>query len=359
MKNKAKRLSIIMILMMIFTSFEIAGVFAVDGVDNETTEPAVVAQEEAVVDVQMDEEVITPTVAPTLTAEAGYRAVVLKWTKVDNTAEEGKTNAAEYYNVYVNGAQTATNVKDLTYTVSGLDPFTAYSFSVAAVNTSKEGTPNVGPQSTAVSKQPVRDIAYALKIKKSGTLKSHKGPKAKMKVKTGQTIYAYGFAGGKYMVRNGDSIFYVARTRVGKKSAIYDTANDYTREEAQNYINQRGTGSATGNLVWVSTWTQHIYLFTGSAGNWTCVDDWNISTGTASTPTPTGIDGVKTLKKKIKKKHNIKWWRVFHGTAALHGVKSNWGKKLGKVASNGCIRNPIEKAKVIYDLAKGTRLIIY
>jgi lipoprotein-anchoring transpeptidase ErfK/SrfK len=295
-----------------------------------------------------------PAVAPTLTAEAGYRAVVLKWTAVENTSSEPdkKTNAADSYNVYLNGALAA-NTKDLTYTVSGLDPFTSYSFAVEAVNTA--GT---GPQATA-SKQPVRDIAYALKIKKSGTLKSHKGPKAKMKVKTGQTIYAYGFAGGKYMVRNGDSIFYVARTRVGKKSAIYDTANDYTREEAQNYINQRGTGSATGNLVWVSTWTQHIYLFTGSAGNWTCVDDWNISTGTASTPTPTGIDGVKTLKKKIKKKHNIKWWRVFHGTAALHGVKSNWGKKLGKVASNGCIRNPIEKAKVIYDLAKGTRLIIY
>ena len=90
---------------------------------------------------------------------------------------------------------------------------------------------------------------------------------------------------------------------------------------------------------------------------WVCIDDWECSTGLASTPTPTGINGLKSIHQKIKSKNGIKWWSTFNGNAALHGRKK--GKQVGKPASNGCVRNPDEKANLIYKFAtkKSTVLI--
>lgn len=346
MKKKAKRMSIILALALIFTSLEFAGVFALpeNSSDGEAVSAQAVETEGVLTAAEETPEPTAPAAAPALTAEASYEAVVLKWTAVEG---------ATAYVVTGNGKTIET--AELTATVKKLDPFKKYEFTVAAKNAA--GT---GPAAT-VKKAPVRDIQYKLTIKQSGTLRSHAGKRASMKVKAGKTYSAYGFAGGKYIMKgnNGKSTFYVARTRVGNKKAVTSSKIKYTRAEAENYVNARKQSSKSKKLIWVNTYTQHLYLFEGKKGAWKCVDDWKISTGTASTPTPTSISGLKKITGHTKLRHGIKWWSFFHGTAALHGVKNNWGKKLGRVASNGCIRNPVPKAKILYGTKKGTKVIIY
>lgn len=325
MKKNAKRISVILMLALIFTSIEFMGVFA----DSE---------------------------APTFSsfdAESGYRAVVLRW-----SADAAPDGATRTYEVYMDGKLVKKELPEtaVSWTVGSLDPMIAHNFQVKAINT--KGS-DVWETKTAVKrKQPVRTGRYILKIKQGGTLKKHagSGPK-KYKLKKG-TLYADRFQTGRYIFDANESTYYVARSRVGKKKFEYTRDFNYTRREAENFVNGKGVGSKTGVLIWVNTYTQHVYYFNRSGSRWVCTGDWECSTGTASTPTPSGINGMKTIKKKIKKSNGIKWWSTFNGNAALHGRKK--GKKVGKPASNGCVRNPDECAKLIYKSAgKKSKVFIY
>ena len=102
--------------------------------------------------------------------------------------------------------------------------------------------------------------------------------------------------------------------------------------------------------VFVNTYSQHAYFFDKVNGKWKLRNGWECATGLASTPTPTGNYGEKFLQKRTKKKNNIKFWNHFNGNAALHGTKPN-NKKVGRVVSNGCVRNPDKYAKQIYTQA--------
>lgn len=326
MKKMKKRLALILSMTVFITSFGFFGVFA-----EEETTPS---------------EPTAPAAVANLTAYSSYNGVVLRWTK--------DANATSYK---VNGAVvTPTDLGNgmLQYaTPNNLEPGVDVAFSVVASNEKGDS-----PAATVV-KAPVRAIAYKVKIKVGGTLRSHAGPKAKYKVKRGQTIYAdrYG-AGGKYIFSHNGSTFYCDRLRTSKRKAIYTRDFNYTPEEAQFFVNAKGLSSRTGVLIWISTYTQHIYMFQGTKGNWTCIGDYECSTGTASTPTPTGITGQKTIYKKIRSRHGIPWWSPFSDINSIHGKKSGW--KLGKPASNGCVRNYNENAKVMYKTAKkGTRVMVY
>ena len=402
MKKFRSRLAIVLMLMLVFvTSFELIGVFAEDGVQGEpvVTEEAEGAADavvpeagaadlaapeaEAVTDAVMNggeggeggeggseggdtptppEPTPTPEYAITasggLEAFSSYKSVVLEWNKATATKKTGETEEAAEVVYKVNGADVS--VQDLgskvRYTAGGLTAGVDAGFTVEAyVKEDPTKTASIG----SATKAPVRTIAYKLKIKKGGTLKSHGGPKAKMKVKAGQTIYAYGFGGGKYILENENgSIFYCNVTRTGKKSCVYSKSLVYSPKEAEFFVNAKGLSSKTSSLVWVNTYTQHLYVFTGSAGNWTCVHDNKCSTGKAKTPAPTGVSGNKTIWKKIKRRHGIKWWSPYSDINSIHSKKKAW--KIGVPSSNGCIRNYEPDAKFVYYNAPiGTKVLIY
>lgn len=291
-----------------------------------------------------------------LTALASCDSVYLRWT--DPTYTTAVT-------VAVNGAPTAVTATKradglMEYKVAGLNArvnyltgqYPLYAFTVTASN-------DGGSASDSTFGAPVKTISYKLQLKASGTLKSHGGPKAKIKVKKGQTIYAYGFGGGKYIFANEQgSIFYCNMSRTGKKSCVYDNSMYYTPEEAQLYVNDKGMSSKTGSFVWVNTYSQKLYVFTLTANGWTWVHDNKCSTGKASTPAPTGVSGKKQIWKKIKKRHGIKWWSPYSDINSIHSKKKAW--KIGVPTSNGCIRNYEPDAKFVYFNAPiGTRVHIY
>ena len=135
---------------------------------------------------------------------------------------------------------------------------------------------------------------------------------------------------------------------------------DYSRDEAeffvQGFCKKLNVGSKTSYLMWTSFYTQHIYLFHRDNGRWECVDDWHCGTGRAVTPSPTGT---KEIGNKSPYHHNLKWWSSFTAEGLGNAFHSKYsGDRVGQTLSHGCIRNPVKKAKKVYDnCARGTRVI--
>lgn len=336
--------------------------------DNETD--PVTTNETLTADVIKVDELIGPT---TFTAKferiirdlevlSSANSVHLRW-KAENAS--GAT-----YTFTVNGSSWPNSkvkkVSDTEYRICGLDAnincftgkFKKYDFTVTA---SKDGkTAKLSGKGA-----PVRTIAYKIKIKTSGTLKSHNSIKGKIKVKAGQYIYAYGFGcGGKYLFKDSKgSLYFCNFTRTSKRSCVYSKKVNYTDEEATLFVNDAGFYSKNNYLVWVNTYTQHIYLFRGSKGKWHLNHPDAVSaecaSGKASSPSPTSAAkfGRQTICRKIKTRHGIPYWSCYSDINAIHAKKSSW--KMGAPASNGCVRNLKTNAQKIYKHAANKKTKVY
>ena len=53
----------------------------------------------------------------------------------------------------------------------------------------------------------------------------------------------------------------------------------YNRATAESFVNAKGYDSVTDYLIWISTYTQHLYVFKGGPYNWSLVLDTPCSTG--------------------------------------------------------------------------------
>ena len=290
-----------------------------------------------------------------LRAHPSYNAVILDWSK---------SSIVDHFVVYKNGKKIATikkgthiskyNNKRVLYVVKGLEEFKSYKFKVVAYY-DKE----TKGESDSLKSQPVRPITYNLKIKENvpyGTLnrKNNKGPKS-VSLKAVEIVKAVGFNGGKYVFEKDGAIFNIVKMRISSVTCTYSTKVTYDKISAESYVNRKGLKSPTGQLIWVSTYTQELYIFTGpknTKGKWTLKEHWAVSTGKASSPTPGGNTFIKEVWKKISDRHNLPWWTCFSSYNAFHGAFDSWVKKLGNPASGGCIRNTKEHAKWIYDNIK-------
>ena len=331
---------------------------------------------------------------PSVKTYSSYNRVRLGWKKITKDVN-GFTYAdsvtVKYRVKPVTKAiksQTQDSTKTSYATKKNLDPLKTYEFKVEAYIVA-DGEEVAKSGAVTKSDSPVRPMRYKLTIKQGGTIKAHNTGKAKT-LSSGQVIYADRFQTGRYIFNEGKNVFWVSRTRIGGKSAEYTTKWNYTDKEMQYYVNDRGVKSKTKYLIMVNSYTQHLYIFKGTKSgtkykNWEiftnekkrsskkygkektlakgAVMDWEVGTGTASDPTPTGEKGLKETKPWLKSRHSIPWWTSFNGTASLHGDKyarNDEAKDMGKPVSSGCIRNPHERAHWIFDLCKkGTQLVIF
>lgn len=353
MKSFKSRLAIIVAMMVFVTSFTFIGVSAED----QTPSAAPAAAE------------TTPAAEPaapapvSLTAYASNEAVVFLWNKDEDASVKYLFNDQPITPIpYVNPRTgQAFNRYDVSCGagLSGTPGEGGVATGTVVAYRIKDDGSMVKSDPVTASGAAVKTIRYRLTIKASGTLKSHGGPKSTIKVKKGQKIDAYGFGGGKYIFKNEiGSVFYCNMTRTGKKSCVYEKTMNYSREEAEFFVNSRGISSRTGALVWINTYTQHLYRFTGSAGNWVCVNDFDCSTGKAKTPSPTGVSGKKAIWKKIKTRHGIPYWSPYSDINSIHAKRKGW--KIGTPSSNGCVRNYKQNAYDVYVNAPiGTAVLLF
>ncbi|MBR2674892.1 MAG: L,D-transpeptidase family protein [Mogibacterium sp.] len=334
MKKSRRKVAIILLLTLIFTSLELMGVSAED---------------EGVVKV-------APPEVSKLKANSGYQSITLTW-----KASQG----AEGYVVYMKGSEGFSEIKVLPnieteYRVPDLKKYKTYTFRVTAfVSDATAPGGRLESKPVKVKGQAVREMTYKLQLKAPATLYSHSGKRKKLNLKSGQEIEATHFSTGQYVFYKDGRRYHINSIRVRVLKGVYTQEKNYSIFEAENFINEMKVSSKTKVLIWVNTYTQHVYYFEGSKGKWECTDDWECCTGRPQTPTPTGATGLKKIWTKVRVRHNVPWWSPFSSYNSMHGLAGS-RKILGKPASGGCVRNPDDKAKKVYENAKvGTRVVIH
>ena len=180
-------------------------------------------------------------------------------------------------------------------------------------------------------------------------------------IRAGTRIMTDGFGGGRYVFTYKGKRHTVSRINTYSAYPKYQKKGNYNKTEAEMFISSfvkaKKIQTTQKHLIWVSSYTQHLYVFKKKNGRWTVVKDWEISMGTASTPSPTGV---KTIKKKVLSHHNIRFWNCFSSWNALHGCIGSMSNSLGRLASHGCVRNANKNAGWLYaNCGKGTTVIIY
>ena len=376
MKTNRRIISIMIMLIMIMTSAMLT-VFAtgeepaadnadnqeaisIDDFDFEEAEPAA-EPEEAAAEEQSELELVTEeaknaegdtttsgqlAAVTDLTAKTGYDGVVkLSWTAAPN--------ATAYVVSYGDESVTVNRTKA---TIKGLKTHKEYVFKVVA---KADGfTDSAEASVSCMTDRKIKHISYKFTMKGGVTLQPHGGSKKNIRLKQGETIEAYRFKSGKYVINRGKGIYYINRVRARNPRAVYTKKFNYSRTEAENYVNAIKMSSKKKYLIWVSTYTQHGYCFKGSKGKWKCIRDWELATGKADTPTPTGVDGKVQLWLKLNFRHGLHWWSCFSTYNAFHGKAGSWD--VGDPASGGCIRCLNKDAKWIYNnVPIKTRVYIY
>ncbi len=229
------------------------------------------------------------------------------------------------------------NSKNIVYKITGLSENVLYRFRVVAYVNDEKGHALESNYMT-VAAQTVRPMRIRFKA-------------------GGKSYIADRFSGGRFYVKGSGQSF--AGSRVSSEVADYTNAFNYSRLSANYFINDKGYSSKTGYLVWISTYTQRVYIMKGSKGKWKCIDDWDCATGKPSSPTPTGTNHIKAIHKKVRLRNDVNWWSPFSSWNSLHGCVGD-SLVLARPASGGCVRNPDIKAKWMYDnLPIGTTVIVY
>ena len=75
------------------------------------------------------------------------------------------------------------------------------------------------------------------------------------------------------------------------------TSQDYTKQQIECFVNQKGYASSTQYLIWVATYPQRIYVFSGSKGNWKLIRSGKCATGAITTP---DYPGEQKITKKVR-----------------------------------------------------------
>ena len=292
---------------------------------------------------------------------SGYKSVKVTWDKVSGATGylvAWKDSKNQVHKKNVSAGSSVCVVTGLT-TKEPKDWKKRYNVNVFA----KQGSSTSAPASISV--QPVRKMTISVVMKRTKGRKYKNG--VSISLKKGTRVDTDRYAGGAYGVEKQGMKFFFPRIvgknasadYINKKETVHDGNRNYTKEEAEFFINSYMSKKSYGKktLLWVSTYCQHVYAFKKVNGAWKVIDGWECSMGKASTPSPTGE---KAIVKKIRSRHGIGYWNCYAGMNAMHGVKGNWGKLLGKLASHGCIRNPKDKAEWIYkNCPKRTKVLVF
>jgi hypothetical protein len=314
---------------------------------------------------------------------SAYKSIAIEWDPVKN---------AKGYRVYRNGKRIYTvtpemtaydNKKKMAYIDNdhgkGLDDgpkkIKKYKYTVTACVGSQESKP-----SKEVVDFCVRQMYIKATFKQTVTLTSHDGKNKKHTFKSGETVYMTGYTMGKYHftyeIGGKNYLFHVMYGRLSNLKAMYTKKYNFSKKEAEYFANTVGKygQSKTKYMIWVNLHTQHIYILKGKQGKWRInkslkyndkvFNNWEISSGTANTPTPWGL-GLKfggNLVNIYKRHpappgHGARLWNYFHSETAIHGPVTS---SFGIPHSHGCIRNPMENAQFNYNkLPLHTRTLIF
>ena len=151
----------------------------------------------------------------------------------------------------------------------------------------------------------------------------------------------------------------------------------YSDDTAEAFVNKKGFSSSTKYLIWISTYTQHLYVFSGKRGHWKLIEHETCGTGKFGHETVMGQCTVTFKRPWVYFNQSIGQggyyclrirggfihsWPYNIGWAQAHNDKRLiWSREhYGKPVSSGCARVNIKFAKWLYDrISIGTKIVVY
>ena len=119
-------------------------------------------------------------------------------------------------------------------------------------------------------------------------------------------------------------------------------------------------------LIMVDCNRNILAVYHGSQNNWVPYDSWQVTTGAPETPTIKGEFEVGDRGYAFgDSEYTCYWYTQIYGGYLFHSILYNKDDtvrdgRLGLHLSHGCVRNPIERAKWIYDnIPSGTKVVTY
>lgn len=165
------------------------------------------------------------------------------------------------------------------------------------------------------------------------------------------------------------------------KNHVAGKSNDWSRSVKENYVNKKKFKSSTNYLIWLSKYTQKIYVFkrANKHSKWVLKKTYRCSSGTFAHPTPTNMNYILIRKQYDRHRVTNKGLRYYYKYLSAFGKKGSSGRgnafhtvcwKEGsnkmlkpvkdKPNTKGCARMFTGEAKWIYShVPTKTRVISY
>ena len=301
----------------------------------------------------------------------GNQKVIITWTALK------KATSYEVYQKNTSGAFVKIGtVKKNKVTVKKLKNGMTYAFKIRAVRT-VNGVSGYGAMSKEVSGKPsdpdvvnladVHGFYYKAKVTGVGSgislTSTDKKKTTKFKAGTKVIVTSWGSsASAKSTIKYKNKLYKIKTKYLTRYNYSWNSSKPYSKETAEAYINYKGYTSAGPYFIWISTYTQHLYVFQGSQYNWTLIDSFKCSTAKWGYHTYYGFSRLGGRQKEWPfGEWQVGYYASLINGGAIHselyyysGEKYTDMGNLGDPASHGCVRVEISKAKWIYEVVVPT-----
>lgn len=141
---------------------------------------------------------------------------------------------------------------------------------------------------------------------------------------------------------------------------VLEATTAFSQDQINMMNKAQGYTSGTGNLILVNLTTHKVGVFSGSKGNWNCIQYWSVATGAPWSKTITGVYRTTGYKKpQLSTDPRAKYGTQINGEYFFHTIVES-ESELGKSVSHGCIRMSYPSAQWIYNNIKaGTTVALY
>lgn len=228
---------------------------------------------------------------------------------------------------------------------------------VEKINENRENIKPIKEDISELEKMVKPSIVYGILIRNEEDL--NKGDKVEIIMDTNN--------GTNYKIKHNGKTSWIS----GSAISILDdtTPTDKTRmskEQLEKYVNNKDFSSETKYFVWVDLDRQLINIFEGEKYRWSFIKSIPCASGKNETPTLRGTFtlGNRGLSFGSYDTLGAKYFVQYSGNYMIHSVPFIHGKiadnTIGKKASHGCIRIPVDDAKWFYEtMSQGTTIWLY
>lgn len=176
---------------------------------------------------------------------------------------------------------------------------------------------------TTKKKVPIYKSASSKKV--VGYLK--KGTTVKVIKKSPKVVSQYGKVKRVYFNQNGKK-GWIKYSSTKLHSHVAGASNDWSKSVKEDYVNSKKFTSSTNYLIWLSKYTQKVYVFKRANKNskWVLKKTYRCSTGTFVHPTPTNLNYIVIRKQAARHRVTRSGLRYYYKYLSAFGKKGSSGK---------------------------------